>query len=84
MQSLTLEGCFHIQLLKMEIFSVLIENLIFRGGLTSRICDIKVSLEANLVLIFNLRQYSTYTSVMCKLEAFSALLQSPACTRITN
>lgn len=58
--------CFHVHLLKVESFSELIENLILRGGPTSMTCETTNSLEPILV------QYSTYTSVMCKLEASSA------------
>ena len=64
-QSLTLEGCFHIYLLKVESFSVLIENPILRGRPMSMICDITTSLEANLGPKFKL-------SVMWKLEGSSA------------
>ena len=39
--------CFHIHLLKVESFPVLIENLILRGLLASMICDITTSLEDN-------------------------------------
>ena len=42
-QSLTLEGCFHIHLLKVESFSELIENLILRGGTPKITCDITTS-----------------------------------------
>jgi len=60
-QSLTLEGCFHIRLLEVESFSVLIENLILRGGPMSTICDIPTSLEANPGPIFNLQKFDVET-----------------------
>ena len=53
-QSLILEGCFHINLLNVESFSVLSENPMLRGGHTNMICDIINSLEANSGPIFNL------------------------------
>ena len=66
MQSLTLVGCFHIHLLKVESFSVLIENQILRSGPMSMICDIATVWKLIVV------QYATYTSVMLKLETSSA------------
>lgn len=39
-QSLILEGCFHSHLLKVERFSVFIENPILKGEPMSRICDV--------------------------------------------
>ena len=65
-QSLKLEGCFHIHLLKVESFSELIENLIVRGGPTGMICDITNSLEANPGPVGNLHKYDVETwSLQC-------------------
>ena len=64
-QSLTPEDCFHIHLLKVESFSVLIENPFLKGGPTSMICDITTSLEPIVV------QFATHTNVMWKREASS-------------
>ena len=55
-QSLTLEGCFHIHLLKMESFSVFIENPILKGGPMSMICDVTKSLEASRGPVYNLKK----------------------------
>ena len=44
-QNLTLEGCFHIHLLKVESFPVLKENLSLRHITTIMICDITTSLK---------------------------------------
>ena len=63
MQSLILKGCFHVYLLKVESFSVIIENHL-RGDRCAGFCDI----ANGLILV----QYVTYTSVMWKLEASSA------------
>ena len=60
-QSLTLEGCFHIQLLKVESFSVLTGNQILRGGPTRMIYDITTSLEANPGPIFNIHKCDVET-----------------------
>jgi len=64
-QSFTLEGCFHIYLLKVESFSDLIENLIFRGGPTSMICDITTRLEANHGPVCNLHKWDVTWSLQC-------------------
>ena len=63
--SLTLKGCFHSHLLKVESFCVLIEKTILKGGLTSAVCDMKNSLE----YYTSLAQYQTCKSVMWKLKA---------------
>ena len=60
-QSLTLEGCFHIHLLKVERFTVITENQILRGVPTIMICDITNSLEANPGPIFNLHKCDVET-----------------------
>lgn len=68
-QSLTLEGCFHIHLLKVESFFVLI-------GTVSIVCDITANLESNVV------QYVSSTCVMWKLETSSAqTLSGLVCNR---
>lgn len=50
-QSLTLQGCFHISLLNVYIFSVVIKNMICSR--TSMICDITNRLEADPGPIFS-------------------------------
>ena len=57
---------FDIHLLKVESVSVLSENLSLRSAPTSVICDTTTTSEPVVV------QYSTFTSVMLKLEAFSS------------
>ena len=55
-QSLTVEGCFHIHLLTVDRkaeMSRSIENPILKRGLMSRICGIANSLEVNSSPIFN-------------------------------
>lgn len=48
MQSLTLGGCFSHSLVEVESFIVLTQkNLILRGGPTSMICNITISLAVN-------------------------------------
>ena len=60
-QSLTLEGCFHIHLLKVESFSVLIEKQILRGRPMGTICDITNSLAANPSPVCNLHKCDVET-----------------------
>lgn len=62
-QSLTLERCFHIHLLKGESLCSPFPNLSLPMGM---ICDITTIFQPIMV------QYSTYISVMWKLEASSA------------
>ncbi len=61
-QSLTLQGCFHVHLLKVESFSALIEKPILMGGPTRFVTSLMVWKPI-------LDQYSTWKSVMWKLEA---------------
>lgn len=63
-RGLTLEGFFHIHLLKVESFYVLIKNLIFRGEPTSMICDGTNSLEANPGPIVNLQKCDVENKIM--------------------
>lgn len=63
-QSLSLEGCFHIYLLKDESFSVLTLKLSLRRGRAhaqARFCDILNCLEASRGLIFSLRKCDVKT-----------------------
>lgn len=64
-QSLPLDGCFHISLLTEESFSVLFLNVSLKRVPTSMICYITTSLESIMV------QYAAQTSVKLKLEASS-------------
>lgn len=57
-----LERCFHTHLMKVEKY-MLIENQALRGGPTSMICDITVSLEANSGPIFNLHKCDVETFI---------------------
>ena len=52
---------FNIHLLKVESFSVLIENPVLRGGSMSMICDIATGLEANPGPIFNFHKCDVET-----------------------
>ena len=62
-ESLKLEGYFHIHLLKVEGFFVAIQILILKGGPSSIICDITTGLAPIMV------KYSTKTSMRWKLPA---------------
>ena len=60
-QSLTLEGCLHIHLLKSGKLEVFIEITILRGGPTSVICDNTNILEANPGPMCNLHKCNVET-----------------------
>ena len=53
--------CFHIHLLKVGTFSVLIENPILSGGPMSMICDITNYMEAYPGPVFNLHKCDVET-----------------------
>ena len=59
-QSLTLEGCFHIHLPNEERLSQLVLNMSLRRVPSSMICDITTTLEPIVI------QYATYSSVIWK------------------